>query len=197
MFDQILGIVPGAKKKKRSTAAARKRAIAELMANCHSESQAPQSKRRRTDNTNATPILPMSDPSVPSTARANQASTSRASPLVPLPDTPMGSSQPTNSRAAAQFPDLPPLGIPSASQPSRPASRSRPVHRLNEVVVVSSDEEEIPLALPRRNAPPATPSRARTSTRGVASAQPRAGPSRARAQPTDFFANVEYFKDLS
>ncbi|KAI0093320.1 hypothetical protein BDY19DRAFT_989970 [Irpex rosettiformis] len=207
MFDQVLGIVPGAQRRKPMTAAARKRLIAEILEGNSQRPPDPPPKRRRTAKTNAAPptttSLPTNDLPSSSTARANQASTSRAPPPVPL-QTPrtgttlsMSASQPTSSQSIAAFPGLPPLSVPSSSQPSRPASRSRPVHRLDDIVVVSSDEEEPYFAppAPRRNPPPAPPPRTHNSTRRVTSTQPRAGPS--RMPQNDFFADIERFKDLS
>ncbi|KAI0700899.1 hypothetical protein BC835DRAFT_1325469 [Cytidiella melzeri] len=151
MFDQILGIVPGAQKKKPMTAAARKRLLASIEAGASSSQPA---KRRRT----ATSKAASSVAQPPAPRGPPRASTSRVSPSVPVstshspPAVPPhtsrtdavaagSASQPNRARQIADFPDLPPLMVP-ASQPTRPAARSRPVTRLGTIVVVSSDEED-------------------------------------------------------
>lgn len=206
MFDQILGIIPGAQKRKRMTAAQRKRAIAEAQAQAGtppdlSDSQ-PAKRRRVANSAAATPEIQL-----PSTCDVPPPSTSRAPPAAlqtltgaqrPMRPTPMSSSQPiaSSSRSVALFPDIPRLDFSSSSQPSRPTSRSRPVHRLNEVVVVSSDDDEdMSFAPTTQRNPPSMAVRTNSSVRRPPSIRPKGGSSQGPQE--DFLADIERFMDLS
>jgi hypothetical protein len=143
LFDQLLGIAPGAQRRKPMTAAARKRLRAAIESGSTQEPSGSQPAKKRRTN----PPIAASADTQPARSGSTPYAASPARP-VPVPQVPrspaatMSSSQPSSSvRPLAQFPDMPPLDR-SASQPSRITLRARAVNRLPDVVVVSSDEED-------------------------------------------------------
>lgn len=163
MFDQILGIRPGAKKRKAMSAAARKRAMAAMGPGPAEASGSQPPKKRRTNNTATAGPSSVLQPSTSAPVQSPHVPAPRAPLATRAGAAPFSASQPS-PQAASPFLGIAPLNM-TASQPARSTPPSRTVTRLDEIVIVSSDEEDEPSRGPAPAGRPASrPGVSRAST---------------------------------